>query len=362
MKPRQTYHPCFCTFIPPHVLEQLSKASEAVVDEKTREAARTSLTQDNQMRANRAIQAANTPKPGDIIEGVMSPPKGTAGREVYSCAFQWGEPPPYTLIRGEGDPLTKDDAVNAAYNHGGAVRDYYKNKLGRNSIDNLGMNQIHNVHFGMQYVNAFWDGTKMTYGDGDGTVFTNFTKDPDVVAHELTHGVTQHTCNLIYADQSGALNEHFSDVFGSVIQQAIDGQTAHDADWLMGDGIMGPALAGEALRSIKAPGTAYDNNFIGRDPQPDHISHYYFTQWDNGGVHINSGIPNKVFYLVAMDIGTDKAALIWYDTLQKLPPDAMFQHFAFFLTDSARLLTNNGQVPIGTSQTVRVALKEVGLY
>ncbi len=362
-KKKQTaLYPCHCTFVPPYVLDRLSKASEATVSQETREAARASLTQDNQIRANRASQAANTPKPGDVIEGVMAPPKGTAGREVYSCASQWGEPPPYALMRGEGDPLTADDAVNAAYNHGGAVRDYYKNKLGRNSIDNLGMNQIHNIHFGVQYVNAFWDGTKMTYGDGDGAIFTNFTKDLDVVAHELTHGVTQHTCNLIYKDQSGALNEHFSDVFGTVIEQAIDGKTAHDADWLIGDGVMGPVLTGEALRSMRAPGAAYDNPIIGKDLQPDHISRYYFTPWDNGGVHINSGIPNKVFYLVAMDIGTDKAALIWYDTLQKLPPDAIFQTFAVYLTDSARLLTNNGQVPIGTTQTVRIALKEVGLF
>jgi len=355
-------YPCHCTFVPPYVLDRLSKASDAMVSEETRDAARTSLTLDNQLRANRDSQAASTPKPDDIIEGVMAPPKGTAGREVYSCHFQVNEPPPFELTRGEGDPLTMDDAVNAAYNHGGAVRDYYKNKLGRNSIDNLGMNQIHNVHFGRNYQNAFWDGTKMVYGDGDGAVFMNFTKDLDVVAHQLTHGVTQHTCNLIYKDQSGALNEHFSDVFGSVIEQALEGKTAHDADWLIGDGIMGPVLAGEALRSMRAPGTAHDNPVIGKDPQPAHIRDYYFTPWDNGGVHINSGIPNKVFYLVAMEIGTDKAALIWYDTLQKLPLDAMFQTFAVYLTDSARLLTNNGQVPIGTTQTVRVALQEVGLF
>ena len=355
MKAHKTSYPCFCTFVPPHVLDHLSKSTDTTVDEKTREAAQTSLTQDNQMRATRAAA-------GGVIEGVMAPPAGTAGREVYSAACQWSEPPPFQLMRGEGDPLTADDAVNAAYGHGGAVRDYYKNKLGRNSIDNLGMNQIHDVHFGVQYMNAFWDGTKMTYGDGDGAIFTNFTKDADVVAHELTHGVTQHTSNLIYYGQSGALNEHFSDVFGSVIEQAIDGKTAHDADWLIGDGIMGPVLAGEALRSMKAPGTAYDNNVIGKDPQPDHMSRYVFTHWDNEGVHINNGIPNKVFYLVAMDIGTDKAALVWYMTLQKLPQDANFSDFGVWLTDSARLLTNNGQVPIGTSQTIRVALKEVGLY
>ena len=362
MKPAKNSNPCFCTFVPPYVLDRLSKASDGVVDEKTRQAAQASLNLDNQIRANRAAQAADTPAPGNIIEGVMAPPKGTAGREVYSCNAQWGEPPPFSLMRGEGDPLTADDSVNAAYSHAGAVRDYYKNKLGRNSIDNLGMNQIHDVHFGQNYQNAFWDGTKMTYGDGDGFVFLNFTKDPDVVAHELTHGVTQYTCNLMYHDQSGALNEHFSDVFGSVIEQAIEGKTAHDADWLIGDGILGPDFAGEALRSMRAPGTAYDNPWLGRDPQPDHISRYVFTPWDSGGVHINSGIPNKVFYLVAMDIGTDKAALIWYDTLQKLPPDAFFQTFAVYILESTRLLIKNGQVPIGTSQIVRIALKEVGLY
>jgi Zn-dependent metalloprotease len=362
MKPTKTYNPCFCTFIPPYILDRISKSTDPAVSEQTREAAQASLIKDNEIRASRADRAANTPKPGDIIEGIMAPPQGTAGRAVYSCAFQWGEPPPFTLMRGEGDPLTNDDAVNAAYSHGGAARDYYKNKLGRNSMDNLGMNQIHNVHFGQRYQNAFWDGARMVYGDGDGEVFLSLAKDPDVVAHELTHGVTQHTCNLIYKDQTGALNEHFSDVFGSVIEQAIDGKTAHEADWLIGDAVMGPAFAGEALRSMRAPGTAYDNRWMGRDPQPDHISHYVFTPWDSGGVHINSGIPNKVFYLVAMDIGTDKAALIWYDTLQKLPPDAMFSTFAVSIVDSARLLTTNGQVPVGTTQTVRIALREVGLY
>jgi Zn-dependent metalloprotease len=202
----------------------------------------------------------------------------------------------------------------------------------------------------------------MTYGDGDGMVFVSFTKDPDVVAHELTHGVTQYTAGLVYYGQSGALNESMSDVFGTVIQQAIEGTTAHDADWLIGNGIMGPELYGEALRSMKAPGTAYDNYIMGKDPQPDHLSRYYIGPADNQGVHINSGIPNKAFYLVAMDIGTDKAALIWYATLQRLWPYALFNDFASMVADSARLLTKNGQVPVGTTQTVRSALREVGLY
>lgn len=211
-------------------------------------------------------------------------------------------------------------------------------------------------------MNAFWDGRQMTYGDGDGMIFVNFTKDPDVIGHELTHGVTQYTAGLIYYGQSGALNESMSDVFGTVIQQAIEGTTADNADWLIGNGIMGPEMYGEALRSMKAPGTAYDNYIMGKDPQPDHLSRYYIGPADNQGVHINSGIPNKAFYLVAMDIGTDKAALIWYTTLQRLWPSALFNDFAVMVADSARLLTKNGQVPLGTTQTVRAALREVGLY
>lgn len=362
MNPSKVAHPCFCTFIPPHVLEHMAKASEEVVRESVREAARLSMIQDTQIRTNRANQPVDVATFAGPKPGIMAPPPGTAGREIFNCGHQWGQPPPFMLARGEGDPVTGDDGVNETYDAAGAVRDYYKNRLGRHSIDNLGMNQIHNVHFGENYMNAFWDGSQMTYGDGDGMIFVSFTKDPDVVAHELTHGVTQYTASLVYYGQSGALNESMSDVFGTVIQQAIDGKTAHDADWLIGNGIMGPELYGESLRSMKAPGTAYDNYIMGKDPQPDHLSRYYIGPADNQGVHINSGIPNRAFYLVAMDIGTDKAALIWYATLQRLWPYALFNDFAAVLAESARLLTKNGQVPVGTTQTVRSALREVGLY
>ena len=361
MNPHTSPYPCFCTFIPPHVLEHMAKASDEGVRESVREAARLSMMQDNQIRTTRAGQVVDVAALAGAQQGIMAPPAGTASREVFNCGHQWGSPPPYMLARGEGDPVTADDAVNATYEAAGAVRDYYRNKLGRNSIDNLGLNQVHNVHFGENYMNAFWDGIQMTYGDGDGMIFVSFTRDPDVVAHELTHGVTQHTAGLIYFGQSGALNESMSDVFGTVIQQSIDGSTADDADWLIGNDIMGPELFGEALRSMKAPGTAYDNYIMGKDPQPDHMTRYYYGANDNQGVHINSGIPNKVFYLVAMDIGTDKAALIWYSTLQRLWPNALFGDFAYMVADSARLLTKNKQVPVGTTQTVRLALREVGL-
>ena len=371
----RTFQQFCCTFVPPHVLEHMARDA----DDATREAARFSVLQDNRIRAERTAEVVDIPTLVNAIIGtkapsaktakkkavaeVMAPPPATAGRAVYDCNHQWNQPPPFVLKRGEGDPVTPDQAVNHAYDSGGAVRDYYKDKLGRNSIDNLGMNQIHNVHLGVNYMNAFWNGSQMFYGDGDGTIFVNFTGDADVIGHELTHGVTQYTAGLIYDGQSGALNESFSDVFGSAIEQAMEGKNAGNADWLIGDGIMGPTLYGEALRSMKAPGTAYDNSLMGKDPQPDHMSNYYSGPADNHGVHINSGIPNKVFYLVAIDdnIGTDKAALLWYTTLQKLWPTAVFSDFAKVLVDSARLLVRDGTLPTGATQTVRLALREVGL-
>jgi Zn-dependent metalloprotease len=377
-----TFHQCHCMIVPPHVLEHMASAD----DEVARDAARFTLLQDNQFRTTRAAQvvdiatlarattgieasssetatkkgAAKSSTEGTIA-GIMAPPAGTAGRAVYDANHQWGQPPVFALKRGENDPVTPDQIVTNAYDGAGGVRDYYRNKLGRNSIDNLGLNQIHNVHLGVNYMNAFWDGATMNYGDGDGNIFVNFTDDPDVIGHELTHGVTQYTAALNYYSQSGALNESFSDVFGSAIEQAINGKNAGNADWLIGDGIMGPTLFGEALRSMKAPGTAYDNSLMGTDPQPDHMNNYYTGPRDNQGVHINSGIPNKVFYLVAMDIGTEKAALIWYTTLQNLWSTAVFSDFANVLVRSAQLLTQSVQVPVGTTQTVRAALKAVGL-
>ncbi|NOZ69010.1 MAG: peptidase M4 family protein [Deferribacteres bacterium] len=341
-------HRCNCMYIPPDVLENLAKAG---VDE-----ARVSIQQSELSRVKRSAKEIGM----EAFTGVTTAPAGTASRQIYNCKNQWKQR--VDLARGEGDPVTSDDAVNEAYEYAGAVRDYYKNVLNRNSVDNLGMNLLFNVHYGTKYMNAFWDGDEMTFGDGDGKIFVSFARSLDVVAHELTHGVTQFTANLKYYSQSGALNEHFSDVFGSVITQYKKGQTAHDADWLIGDEIMGPELYGEALRSMKAPGTAYDNKLMGKDRQPDHMKDYYSGPKDNQGVHINSGILNRAFYLAATDtLGTDKAALIWYTALQRLWSTAVFNDAVEVIVESARLLVKSGQVPAGSVQTVRAAFKAVGL-
>ncbi len=354
-----SFHKCTCAYIPPHVLGRVVKGA----DESGRAAARASAHQSKLsrgLRAERPIKMEELTPSLAGAAGVAAPPAGTAGREVYDCQNQWVQR--VKLARGEDDPATGDDAVDLVYDQAGIVLDYFQKELNRNSIDDAGMNLVLNVHFGTNYMNAFWDGDEMTFGDGDGNIFTSFAESLDVTTHELGHGVTQFTANLDYYSQSGALNEHFSDVFGTVVTQFHLEQTPDTADWLIGNEIMGPTLFGEALRSMKAPGCAYDNALLGKDPQPAHMDDYYAGLADNQGVHINSGIPNKAFYLAATDqIGTFNAAKIWYYALQKLWPTADFNDAVEVIVESARVLIKAGVVPEGTTQTVRLAFKEVGL-
>ena len=214
---------------------------------------------------------------------------------------------------------TDDTAVNKAYETSGFVRDYFRDTFKLNSIDDNGLDIISNVHYGNAYNNAFWDGDEMTYGDGDGKEFKDFASAIDVVAHELAHGITQFLANLEYRSQSGALNEHFSDVFGTIVKQKYLQQDISEADWLIGDTVVTEEFPGVAIRSMKAPGTA--NDF---DSQPDHMDNYYSGNADNQGVHINSGIPNKAFYLSCLEIGIDDCALIWFETLKALWRTANF--------------------------------------
>jgi Zn-dependent metalloprotease len=189
------------------------------------------------------------------------------------------------------------------------------------------------VHFDQEYNNAFWNGEQMVFGDGDGELFNRFTVSLDVIGHELTHGVTEDEAQLVYFFQPGALNESVSDVFGSLVKQYLLKQTAAQADWLIGAGLFTANVNGVALRSMKAPGTAYDDPVLGKDPQPAHMRDYVQTFGDNGGVHINSGIPNHAFYLAATKIGGyawEKAGRIWYEALRdsRLRANSGFRRFA----------------------------------
>lgn len=237
---------------------------------------------------------------------------------------------PGKKVRGENDPPVADEIVNRAHEFAGLVRGYYREVHGRNSIDGNGMALDSSVHYGNRYNNAFWNGKSMTYGDGDGSIFLTFVL-LDVVGHELTHGVTEFTSGLEYYDQSGALNEHCSDVFGVLVEQWSKKQTADQATWLVGAGLFTSRIKGRALRDMLNPGTAYDDPRLGKDPQPAHMRDYVHTNSDNGGVHYNSGIPNRAFALFARAIGGyawEKAGKIWFATRNQVKSDCNFQQFA----------------------------------
>lgn len=301
-----------CTILSPQILEKLASS------EKHRERALRTIALTEHARGRRSLMR------GVLALGV---PAGQLRRTIYD--EQTNTNLPGTLVRGEGDAATKDVAVNEAYDSSGKTYEFYDTIFSRNSVDDRGLRLDSSVHYGVQYDNAFWDGQQMIYGDGDGELFNRFTISLDVIGHELTHGVTQYTAALQYSGQSGALNESMSDVFGSLVKQWANQQTAAQADWLIGQGLLAPGVNGVALRSMKDPGSAYDDPQLGKDPQPKNMRDYLNTAEDNGGVHINSGIPNYAFYLAATAIGGnawEKAGKIWYETLTKrLTSTADFQ-------------------------------------
>jgi len=354
------FHPCHCTFVPPHITDNLAKRAP----DDARAAARATAIEAKSIRSRRAERwvsmDAMLSGSDDRSLGAALPAEGSGGREVWDSQQSWVQR--VSLNRGEGDAATGDGDTDTVYDFAGDVRDFLSKDLSRNSIDNLGMKLILNVHYGVSYMNAFWDGDEMTFGDGDGSIFSGFARSLDVVAHELAHGVTQFTANLDYFSQSGALNEHFSDVFGTTVTQLANGESVDTADWLIGDEIMGPTLFGEALRSMRTPGTAYDNPLMGTDPQPAHMDDYFAGPEDNQGVHINSGIPNRAFYLAATDIGDiAQAGRIWYHGLQNLWPTASFSDAAEVLVNAARELVKTGEAPKGAPQIVRAAFRAVGV-
>ena len=300
-----------CTILPPHILTKMTESN------RHRERALRTIALTERARGRRSIL-------GTMLGSV---PTGTLRRTIYDA--QTSERLPGTFVRGEGDAETRDVAVTEAYKYSGNTYDFYKQIFGRNSVDNNGLRLDSTVHYSQQYDNAFWDGRQMIYGDGDGELFNRFTLDLDVIGHELTHGVTQNTAGLEYAWQSGALNESMSDVFGTMVKQWVLGQSVDQADWLIGAGLFTTAVTGVALRSMKDPGSAYNDSQIGKDPQPKNMANYLDITEDNGGVHINSGIPNYAFYLAATSIGGnawEKTGKIWYETLTKrLSPKSDFQ-------------------------------------
>lgn len=343
-----------CSFVPPHVIDHLARSSG--LDTLDPSAAQRTAVLSQQLRRLREGTAPDLPSAPTTV---VAPRPGKGDRAVYddknTATFD------VELVRGEGDPPASAENVNQAYDFAGAARDYYRTEHGRNSIDDHGMTVNANVNFDVDFNNAFWDGQRLVMGNGDGKIFVDFAASPDVIGHELSHGVVEFTANLQYKGQSGALNESFADVFGTLIEQQLRSQDFDSANWLIGDEIMAEQLYGEALRSMAHPGTAYDNPVLGKDPQPDHMSGYYSGPKDNYGVHINSGIINRAFYLTAQELGTDSAGKIWYAGLQNLWPTAQFVDAAQVLSAQARILARDEKVDRQAAQTVRGAFRTVGV-
>jgi Zn-dependent metalloprotease len=331
---------CRCFIVPPHLLEHVARTGTA----QDRETALNTLAIDHSVRTLRvessSFRGAATRRLARTHGG-----GGAPVRVVYD-AHHRTDVHATRVLRSEGDPPVPDGAANEAYEGLGRTYGFYWDAYQRDSIDDAGMPLLGEVHFGVDYDNAFWDGERMMFGDGDGRLFTGFTSAIDVIGHELTHGVTEGTLGLRYIGQSGALNESLSDVFGSLVKQFALGQTADQADWLIGAGILGPALNGEALRSMKAPGTAFDG-----DLQPSTMSDYVRTASDNGGVHINSGIPNHAFYLAASAVGGyawEGVGRIWYETMsaRSVGPTTQFRGFAAATVESAERLFGRGSTEV----------------
>jgi Zn-dependent metalloprotease len=361
---RQLMHRCgmpreCCFILPPDLNAHLADQGT----EAQRQAAIRTGAASERMRTTRSLLTRLVRTKG-IDLGALGLRPRALNRTVFDVDHGGWNDLPGRQVRAEGDTPSADDSVNEAYDGADKTYTFYKDVYNRDSVDDAGFPLTSCVHFGVDFDNAFWDGQEMVYGDGSGQIFQvgSLTSSIDVIGHELTHGVTQYTAGLEYHAQSGALNESFSDVFGSLIKQHTLGQTADQADWLIGEGILVPEL-GNALRSMSNPGTAFAG-----DTQPGHMDDYQNLpddndpRNDNGGVHINSGIPNKAFHLVATTIGGnawEAPGQIWYQTLtQRLQPTSNFLDAANATIDAAGdLFGADGN----EQQAVRNAWKEVGV-
>lgn len=319
--------------IPPYMLDRLAQHADARV---SMPAVKTQII-DQQQRGLREM-AVQPPRVKPVPSKNASP-AGTPQRAVHDAGNTTTLPG--KLVRAEGRPASGDAAVDEAYEHLGATYKLFWDIYKRHSIDGQGLPLIGTVHYGEDYDNAFWNGAQMVFGDGDGEIFNRFTVAPDVIGHELTHGVIDAEAALLYQGQSGALNESLCDVFGSLVKQYALGQDARQADWLIGVGLFTPKVRARALRSMAEPGSAYDDPVLGKDPQPAHMDSYVDTSDDNGGVHINSGIPNRAFYLAATALEGPAWAVagrVWYDALcdKRLRHDADFAQFAALTLEAAQ--------------------------
>lgn len=302
-----------CTFIPPHMSEKVAETKRAFLG---------SLKVD---AAHRTTRAEETSVTGPI--------------RVYDAAG--GRVLPGTLAASPLEDITTTFLadVEAISNYSTDVADLLDIETFPDAV----------VRYGENYANAFFNGSYLVFGEGDGEIFGNFTAARDIFTHELGHALVSLGPRLPYAGMAGALNEHLADVFGVAVQQWATGDTD---DWRIGQEVLLDGVS--AVRDMLHPGSAYDSPVLGRDPQPDHMDDYRKTSADNGGVHINSGIPNRAFALVCTLTGEpswERPLAMWRRAMEDLTPTSTFKDLAW------QTWRHSG----GLNPAVREAWKQVGI-
>lgn len=304
---------CTCFIIPKDVLTRF--ASDTGLPDTVRQSLLHSAQISDGLRALRdvhnalSLTAMSLPLPQlPLPRPYVLPPA-----QLFDCQHNTSLPGAPAVNPGG----SADATVKRAYDESEAVAKFYWETFQRDSIDGHHMTLLSSVHYSFQFNNAFWNGSQMTYGDGDGQLFVDFTLGDDVIGHELTHGVTQHSLGLVYSGEAGGLNESISDVFGSMFRQWEKKQTVGQADWLIGADIVGPVAKQKGytcLRDIAAPNASH-----ALAAQPDH----YYPGIGNLDPHYSSGPPNLAFFKAANAIGGsswDKAGQIWYKALTGFGP------------------------------------------
>jgi Zn-dependent metalloprotease len=302
--------PCTCCIVPQDVL--LRFANDKKLSAPLRKASADSARVSKALRKLRVEAAELTAVTSSIEQQFLTlaaAPKIT----VYDCRNTQTLP---------GAPLaapknSKDATAKRSFVETSAVAAFYKQAFGRNSIDDAGMTMMSSIHFGKSYNNAMWNGSQMVYGDGDGKLFVDFTRGNDVIAHELTHGVTQHTLQLGYSGDAGGLNESLSDCFGSMFRQWQADQDAAAADWLIGADIMGPQAKAKGFKSLRNMMNPADKSALA--PQPTK-----YAQLTPGmDPHYTSGPPNLAFATACKTLGGkswEAIGQVWYGTLVNSGP------------------------------------------
>ena len=315
---------CGCFIVPPNILKAYARDTQ--LDSATRGRLQDTFVETMRLRGLR--EAHRVAALSGRRSLMAAAPTGDAAQHLFDC--QHRQALPGRAVAGAGD-----EALTTVFNTTAKVAEFYRTVLNRNSIDNQGLDLVSSVRYRIHFDNAFWNGSQMVYGDGDGTIFTDFWKSPDVIGHELTHGVTQNESGLRYEGESGALNESISDCFGAAFNQWLNKWDVREPKaWLIGAGIMGPratAAGRTCLRDMVQPSAAHCLS-----PQPES-----YQQFDpTGDVHENSGIANKAFALFAQAAGgkvSDRAIKVWYAACsdRRLPSTATFAEFAALTIEAA---------------------------